>query len=849
MITNLPIESIRHKLLESLHACKRFVLSAPTGSGKSTQVPQMLLDGHPELKGAIFVLQPRRLAARMLAKRVAFERKKLLGTEVGFQVRFQDRSSPDTKILYITEGLFWRRLIGDPVLNGVGAVLFDEFHERHIVGDLALSRIKDIQKARPDLVVGVMSATLQTALLDEFLKPCIQLCCEGRGFSVCTEYSEDGAGSGSRPIWDKVARRFPQILRRSSEGDILVFMPGAYEIRRTVDALKSMRETRGMDVFALHGEMPAEQQDLALEKNTRRKIIVATNVAETSLTIEGVRTVVDSGLARVFRYDSRRGLDTLVTERISISSADQRTGRAGRVATGYCLRLWKQREQSEMSIVTEPEIHRIDLAPSLLELRVSGVDDPEAFNWLENPHPVALKHAEQNLRDLGAVSSNGELTDDGIRMSRFPLHPRYARLLLEGEKRGCLGLMCQFAAFVQGRNFLLPLKESRKERERQELIRLSEMPGSDFFYLYKAFNLAAENRFSMDFCREWGIHATAAREAWQTVQQFLDLARGQNMHFSDEDVDLAEARKCLLAAFPHQVARRLDRGTLRCALTGGRRGELRRTSVSDGSSLIVVAEIEEIVRNNSRDMLLGLATEIEQSWLKELFPERFSKSSDTLFDEQSRRVAVRHFLKFGDLELEETSGGEPDGSRAAELLADAVLSGGLKLKNWDNKVEKWIERVNFAARHCVDYGFATIDDSARRILLQEICLGAMSYREIKNREVMPVLEGWLADGLGPLLDSLAPTVLGVSGRRKPVEICYNKTDAHISLTVQEMMQVKLHPTLAAGSYILPIEVLAPNRKPVQITTDITRFWQDSYPEVRKMFRGRYPKHDWPEKLD
>ncbi|MEK9985424.1 MAG: helicase, partial [Opitutae bacterium] len=195
----------------------------------------------------------------------------------------------------------------------------------------------------------------------------------------------------------------------------------------------------------------------------------------------------------------------------------------------------------------------------------------------------------------------------------------------------------------------------------------------------------------------------AAREAWQTVQQFLDLARGQNMHFSDEDVDLAEARKCLLAAFPHQVARRLDRGTLRCALPGGRRGELRRTSVSDGSSLIVVAEIEEIVRNNSRDMLLGLATEIEQSWLKELFPECFSKSSDTLFDEQSRRVAVRHFLKFGDLELEETSGGEPDESRAAELLAEAVLSGGLKLKNWDNKVEKWIERVNFAAPHCVDY--------------------------------------------------------------------------------------------------------------------------------------------------
>ncbi|MFP6887189.1 MAG: helicase-related protein, partial [Opitutales bacterium] len=542
----------------------RFVLTAPTGAGKSTQVPQMLLDGLSNLKGCILVLQPRRLAARTLAKRVAAERRKSLGGEVGFQVRFQAMASPDTRILYITLGLFWRRLISDPELSGISAVLFDEFHERHIAGDLALSRIIDIQKTRQDLLIGVMSATLETTLVEDFLQPCKSLCCEGRSFPVTTEYSEDGLSSNSRPVWVKVSKSLPKVLRKNPEGDVLVFMPGAYEIRRTVEALSTLIETRGMDVFALHGEMPPEQQDRVPESISRRKIIVATNVAETSLTIEGVRIVIDSGLARIFRFDSRRCVDTLLTERISQASAEQRTGRAGRVAPGYCLRLWKKQEQAQMQPYSEPEIHRIDLASSILEMRASGVDNPAGFAWLEAPDPAAIAKADQLLSDLGAIDPlNRILTKDGVRMAAFPLHPRYARLLLEGEKRGCLGLVCQMAAFVQGRNFLLPLKESRKEKERQELLRLHEMPGSDFFYLFKAFNLAAENRFSADFCRQWGIHGVAAREAWQTARQFLDLAKEQNMNFSEEDVDLVEVRKCLLAAFPEQVARRLDRGTLR----------------------------------------------------------------------------------------------------------------------------------------------------------------------------------------------------------------------------------------------------------------------------------------------
>ncbi|MBT3470586.1 MAG: ATP-dependent RNA helicase [Opitutae bacterium] len=844
--SSLPIECIRAPLLEGLKTLRRFVVTAPAGAGKSTQIPQILLDGMVDIDGTIMVLQPRRLAARMLAKRVAVERRQSLGDEVGFHVRFNQVTSPKTRILYVTEGLFWRRLISDPNLHGIGAILFDEFHERHIIGDLALARSLQIQQTdRPDLCIGVMSATLDISLVQEYLKPCSVHNCDGRSFPVQIEYSEDGCGSGARPVWEKVARHLPRILRENVEGDVLVFMPGAYEIRRTVESLQFLRETKDMDILSLHGEMSPEQQDRVLNNGVRRKVIIATNVAETSLTIEGVRQVIDSGLARISRYDSVRGIDTLLTERISQSSAEQRTGRAGRVGPGYCLRLWKSQEQTHMISHSEPEVLRVDLAPSILEMLASGISRLTDFPWLEPPDSKAITKAEKLLSALGALES-GVLTPDGIRMSAFPLHPRYARLLLEGEKRGCLGLVCQMAAFVQGRNFLLPLKENRKEQARQELIHLHEMPGSDFFYLFKVFNLAAENEFSADFCREWGIHRVAAREAWQSSRQFLDLAKAQNMHFSDDDINLVDVRKCLLSAFPEQVARRLDRGTLRCALPGGRRGVLRRMSIADGSPLIVVAEIEEVVRQNAREMLLGLATEIEESWLKELFPGRFSDNTETLFDKNSRRVIVQRVRMFSDLVVEKRNHGEPDESRAAELLADAVISGNLRLKQWDESIEQWIERVNFFSQHYPEYCVSPIDESARRILLNEICLGALSYREIKNREVFPVLKSWLANGIETILETLAPPTLEIHGRQKPVPIRYSAGDASIALTVQELVSLPEHPVLGTGSYVLPIEVLAPNRRPVQITTNLRDFWQNSYPEIRKQLRGRYPKHNWPE---
>src|SRR4051794_30080932 len=400
---DLPIYELEDSIVENLRAHSRLIIQAPTGSGKSTQVPQILLDHGLLGEGQVVILQPRRLAARLLAARVAVERNSRLGDEVGFQIRFENVTSRRTRIRFVTEGILLRQLIQDPELRGIAAILFDEFHERHLYGDIPLARALQLQAtSRPDLKVAVMSATLDAGALEKYLAPCVVLRSSGRAFPVDVEYLPKPVGGDGYPILDLAADELERVAR-DSEGDVLIFMPGKFEIGRTIAAIRASRVSDQFVVLPLHGELPPAEQDAALAHYQKRRAIVATNVAETSLTIDGVRTVIDSGLARIARFDPRRGINTLLVEKISRASADQRAGRAGRTAPGRCLRLWTEREHLDRIGQELPEVKRLDLAEVVLTLKASGVEDVAAFRWLEPPEPQALARAEQLLVDLGAL--------------------------------------------------------------------------------------------------------------------------------------------------------------------------------------------------------------------------------------------------------------------------------------------------------------------------------------------------------------------------------------------------------------------------------------------------------------
>ncbi|HEY4952868.1 MAG TPA: helicase-related protein, partial [Verrucomicrobiae bacterium] len=408
MNDRLPIYEIEREIISRLRSDRRLILSAPTGSGKSTQVPQMLLRHDFLRDGQVVILQPRRLATRLLAARVASELGVQLGQEVGYQIRFENVTSAKTKIRFVTEGVLLRQMIDDPKLRGISVLIFDEFHERHLYGDITLARALDLQEQfRPDLSLVVMSATLNAGELENYLKPCATLNSEGRMFPVEIEYAAEPGYVDKRPVWEQAAGAFSDYVKSGGEGDALIFMPGGFEISQTLEAIRHTAEAKGFILLPLHGELEPKAQDAAVARYEKRKVVVATNVAETSITIDGVRLVIDSGLARIARYDPNRGINTLLIEKISQSSADQRAGRAGRTAAGVCMRLWSREEHGHRAVQELPEIKRLDLAEVVLTLKAAGVENLRQFRWLEAPDERSLAHAEELLTDLGALKKGG----------------------------------------------------------------------------------------------------------------------------------------------------------------------------------------------------------------------------------------------------------------------------------------------------------------------------------------------------------------------------------------------------------------------------------------------------------
>ena len=837
----LPIWALRDPLRTAWRQHDRLVLIAPTGSGKTTQVCQMLLEDGRVGERQIIVLQPRRVATRSVAARVAAERGVPLGGEVGYLIRFDDRASAKTRILFMTEGVLLRRLQDEPDLASVGAILFDEFHERNLFSDVALGLAKQLQAARrPDLLLMVMSATLDAEPVAVYLGGCPILRSEGRSFPVEIRHLDT---PDRRPPQEIAADEVERILIGGKPGDILVFMPGVWEIQQTLNAIRSIRSREPLTLLPLYGELLPEDQDRVFQSSPCRKVIVATNVAETSVTIDGVRFVVDSGLARINRYDTALGISALRIEPISHASADQRAGRAGRTAPGECRRLWTLVNHKDRPKVNTPEIHRTDLAGVVLLLRSLGVKDIASFDLPDKMDPTAAQAALDMLERLGALdTTTGAITDIGRRMIRLPVHPRYARMLVEAARRGCVKTVALWAALVSGRDMMVRSKEE-STKEMLELFQTND--NSDFFTLVRAFNWAKQRGFSLDACRRAGIHALTAANVEDTYEQLLDLCekagiRGEDAKFSDDDL-----LKCVLAGFADHLARRVDKGTLDCVVVGGRSGTLMRESVVQKSDLLVAAEIRQIVTRERKELtLLGLASEVKLEWLRELLSAQLVEKTEHLYDRAQRRVACVRLLRYRDLILDHSHQNCTHPKEAAAALAKEFLDGVIELPLWNHELNQWLARVRLVARTFPELELPAFDAAGKLECLSRALSGTLLYKEAKERPLVPVFRNRLDAVQRDFVNDLAPEAVTLSNGKRCKLVYSDDAPPAITVKLHEIFGVKEHPRVCDGKLAVLIQLAAPDGKRLETTQDLEAFWKTVYPQLKRNALTKYKGVAW-----
>jgi len=827
---DLPIHALRTRSLACLAGGNRLVITAPTGAGKSTQVPKYLLES-PAIHGQIVVLQPRRLAARVLAERVARELGEAPGQTVGYRTRFEHCGTDATRLWFLTEGLLPRLLLESAILSGVGAVVFDEFHERRLTTDICLGALRALQRRRTDLRLVVMSATLEADAVCQYLDGCEHLHADGRLHPVETRYADKPL---SPEAWIDAARATAALVAREPEGDILVFLPGVYEIQRTMGVCR--RLLSHVELLPLYGDLPPEMQHRVMEPSGSRRVILATNIAETSLTVPGVRHVVDCGLARVARYDAGRGIDMLELAPISRDAADQRAGRAGREAAGTCSRLWTLAEQQRKPSRTLPEVHRVDLAEAVLLLAALGIPDPGGFEWLEAPRTEALELALGELRELGLIAGDSfQLTALGRDVARVPCHPRLGRFLHAAVREGCLEDAAVAAALLGERPVL---------RHGTELWPPGEPP-SDLLALADHVRAAHAAGFRPDVCEARGVLGGPARQVWTAARVLLDATRRLGWTGPTARDRAAAFGRSILVAFPDRLARRRDAGTLVCELRSGRTAELARESCVRGAGLLVAAEVREVGgRGRPVKTLLSLASAVDEEWLLELFPDQWQIEDSTLWDERRRQVVHRIRTTCLGVTLEDKEVPDVDPGKAAELLAAQIGSGGLPLHGWSREVDEWIDRVRWVAEAFPERSLPTYDENDRARVLRELCAGASRYREVKDRPCLDAVRRVLRREEVRFVEEMAPAHVQLpGGRRLRIEYQPGRPPKGRA-RIQELYDLAQTPRVGGGRAPLLVEILAPNMRTVQITDDLAGFWRDGYPRAKRELARKYPKHEW-----
>lgn len=846
-LTSLPIDPLLPAIVAQLSRSSNLVLEAPPGAGKTTRVPAALLAARTGGEEEVWVLEPRRLAARLAARRVAEERGERLGQTVGYQVRFEEVAGPQTRLRFLTEGVLTRRLLSDPRLQKVSMVVLDEFHERHLQADLALALLRRLQQTtRPDLKLVVMSATLDAAPIAAYLNDTPVLRSEGKRFDVAIEHLPR---TDERSLSEQVVAAVRRLIAEKLDGDVLVFLPGAAEIRRAQAACASLAEQHELLLLPLHGDLSAAEQDRAVKPAAQRKVILSTNVAESSVTIDGVVAVIDSGLARVAGHAAWSGLPTLTVQRISRAAATQRAGRAGRTRPGRCLRLYTGQDFQARPEHEAAEIKRLDLTAPALELHAAGVADLSSFNWFEAPPAASLTTAENLLRKLGALDEQGRVTETGQRMLRFPLHPRQARLLVEAQRRGVLAEACVLAALI-GERDIVATEPWGLERAPG---RAKHHSSSDLLDRLDLFAEAGRKNFAAAALRELQLDpaATLAVERVRTQLQRLAGREGVHNGISDDNDDALLL--AVLAGYPDRVARRRnlkDEGA-ELLLSGGGGATLAPTSVVRQAEFLVAVDAEERRgQANNRQRVVRLASRIKPDWLIDLFADGLRETIDWRWNAQAERVEVIERMLYDQLVIDERKANDARGSEVARVLVEAALSVGWQKFADAEVVTKWLARAEFIARFFPDAELPAFDEADVLAALTDLCAGLRSFTELRQAAggggLLNQLRARLSGEQTRLLNQMAPETINIAGRRN-VRVNYEAAQAPwIASRLQDFFGMKTGPIIAGGRVPIVLHLLAPNGRAVQVTTDLAGFWQRIYPQVRRELSRKYPRHRWPE---
>jgi ATP-dependent helicase HrpB len=803
----LPIAAILPEIGIALAAGPNLVLEAPPGAGKTTQVPLALLDA-PWREGAkIILLEPRRLAARGAAHRLAQHLQEEVGATIGYRVRLDRKIGPKTRVECVTTGLFLRQLQSDPELKGVAALIFDEFHERSVEADLALAFALEAQAGlRPDLRLIVMSATLDGAKVAGLMPGAKRLTSEGRAYPVTTQHLGDDSNT-----W--IEKQMAAAIRRAvveETGDILAFLPGLAEIRRTERELGSVP---GALVLPLHGDLPLPEQDRAIQpdKDGRRKIVLATSIAESSLTIAGIRIVVDSGQRRVARFDPATGMTRLVTTKVALANADQRRGRAGRLGPGVCYRLWSANSERALAAQPAPEILEIDLAPLALELAAWGIDDPQSLALLDPPPLAALAQARELLHELGALDPQHRITAHGRAMAELGLHPRLAHMLLVAKARGLGALACDIAAILSERDLISGVGRGADLGLRLEMLHAG---GGD-------------------------------RAARARIQQAAKDWRRQLGLSAERDGSRAEAGSIVALAYPDRLAQQRG-GQGQYRLASGRGAELNREDPLSREPFLAVATLDA----GQKSARIYLAAPITLSEIETDFADLITATETVAWNARDGIVEAKRERRLLSLVLEEKPLQKPDAEAVRAAMLDGIRQMGLAALPWSNATKTLRARVAFLHRVLPEKNWPDWSDDALLASLPDWLgphLGGISRRAHLDRLD---LHAALTDSLDwqqrQALEQLAPTHLDVpSGSRVPLD--YDSGDQPIlAVRLQEMFGALETPRIAGGRAGVLLHLLSPARRPVQVTQDLASFWANAYKAVKADLKGQYPKHYWPD---